>query len=137
MNKLLRGFYAGTLIIFAASVVVNMYLIIHGNGPVFLLILSPIIASIATAYLSPKYKFLFGLSMSVVFGVHMIFNTIIYEYYAHRIEGYFYGLAALWAFFILSLPFCALGSLLGIFFWKRDRNRENSIIDAQSDGEYH
>ncbi|MDR2080831.1 MAG: hypothetical protein LBP54_02945 [Campylobacteraceae bacterium] len=59
-----------------------------------------------------------GLAMSVVFGFVMIFHSILFELNGNRVEGYLYGIAALWAFFILSLPVCIVGSLISIFLVK-------------------
>jgi hypothetical protein len=113
-----KGILRGIAIMFIMNIVWTVSLLLSKTGILILLWLSPFIASIVTSYSSSKMKFISGLIMSIIFGVFMVFDGIIFEAVGNRVEGYLYGLNALWAFFILSLPVCIVGSLIGIFLIK-------------------
>jgi hypothetical protein len=113
-----QGLIRGVFIIFIVQAIWLTLTFFHYEGLEILLWLAPFIASITVSYSVSRKKFICGLSMSVVMGFSMIFNTIIYEAIGHTVEGYLYGIDALWAFFVLSLPVCAIGALVGIFLPK-------------------
>jgi hypothetical protein len=113
-----RGILYGIVTMLIMNIMWLISLCFSQKGILVLLWLAPFIASIVASYSSSKKKFISGLLMSVIFGVFMVFNTIILKSFGHEVEGYLYGLNALWAFFILSLPICVIGSLIGIFLPK-------------------
>jgi hypothetical protein len=113
-----KGIFYGFRVIAVMSILWIISLLLYDKGLQIFLWLSPFVASIVASYSSLKMKFISGLSMSVIFGFFMVFNSVLLKSLGNEVEGYLYGIAALWAFFILSLPVCIVGSLIGIFLVK-------------------
>jgi len=80
---------------------------------VWLLWLSPVLAALATSYLSPRKKMLLGISMAIPAAVLAVVLNIVYESLGNAVD--FSGSRGALTLFAITLAYSGVGSTIGSF----------------------